>query len=857
MPKRIGSASAPLFPIVGIGASAGGLEAIELFLKNVPPDSGMAYIVVQHLDPNHESIMPELIQRVTSMTVVQAEDRARVMPNCVYAIPPNKDISILRGVLHLFDFPSPRGLRMPIDFFFRTLADDRAELAVGVILSGTGTDGTLGLRAIKGKNGIAFVQDPATAKFDGMPRSAIDDGLADIVASPEALPRLIAEHHIHASSLAAPGEGLAEDPQGAMEKIIIILRSRTGNDFSLYKKSTLHRRVERRMGIHRIASIAAYQRFLQENPQELDILFKELLIGVTSFFRDPEAWDALRDKVLRPLLESAPRDAPLRAWVAGCSTGEEAYSLAIAYKELLDAEPLRSQRGMQIFATDLDKDAIEKARQGFYPANAAADLTPERLQRYFLPENGGFRVRKDIREMVIFAPQNLVMDPPFTKLDIACCRNLLIYLSAELQKKLLPMLHYALNPDGFLFLGNSESIGTFSDLFSILDAKARLYRRVDAADGKKGFDIHAAPLARRVVPAGQSQAKAESSVQRLADDVLLQNFAPAAALVNVEGDIVYISGRTGKYLEPAAGKADWNILAMARKGLRLKLEGAFLKALAKPDRVILRGIEVEGGSAYVDLTAQCLQEPEALRGMVMLAFAEASPPESPKPPASASPSDSRANGLESEIEEAREELRDLREGIQVSQEELRSANEELQSTNEELQSTIEELMTSKEEMQSLNEELQTVNNELQAKVDQLVGSSNDMKNLLDSTGIATLFLDEKLLVRRFTTQTASLTRLISADVGRPITDIASDLLYPDLAADAAGVLRTLAPIEREVLSRDGKWFCVRVMPYRTGETAVDGVVITYSDISRMKLLEAELAESSRRLAESAAMGSAK
>lgn len=848
MTKMTGGEPKP-FPVVGIGASAGGLEAIEQFLSNVPPDSGMAYVVIQHLDPTHESIMPELLRRFTSLPVIQIADRMPVEPNRVYAIPPNKDISILRGALHLFDFVNPRGFRMPIDFFFRSLADDRAALSVGVILSGTGADGTLGLAAIKERGGIVLVQDPSSAKFDGMPRSAIDNGYADIVAPPGELPALISEYRRRAALLSIPDELVEPESRGALEKILILLRSRTGNDFSLYKRSTLHRRIERRMGIHRLDTVASYQRYVQENPQELDILFKELLIGVTTFFRDPEAWDSLQKRAIHALLESTPPTFPLRAWAAGCSTGEEAYSLAIAFKEELDESPEGGGRSVQIFATDLDRDAIDKARQGFYPMSSAAGLSPGRLARFFSSEAGGYRVSKEIREMVVFAPQNLVMDPPFTKLDIVCCRNLLIYLASELQKKVIPLLHYTLKPGGFLFLGSSESIGAFSDLFSPFDAQARLFRKIEAPRGDQPFAISSSPSSRpEPWPERQRSAKGATSLQGLADQVLLQRFSPAAALVNDKGDIVYISGRTGKYLEPAAGKADWNILAMARPGLRAKLERAFLKALGSEEAVSIRGIEVEneGGSSFLDLTVQSLSEPEALRGSVMIVFAEAPSRGESALPGPPSPRDSHVEALELEIAEAREELRSLREGIQLSREELLSANEELQSTNEELQSTIEELTTSKEEMQSLNEELQTVNCELQAKVDELVSASDDMKNLLDSTGIATLFLDGRLRVRRFTTQTASITRLISADVGRTVTDIASELLYPDLAADSVKVIASLAAVEREVLARDGKWFCVRVMPYRTNESVIDGVVITFSNITRMKEMESALGESERR-----------
>ena len=537
----------------------------------------------------------------------------------------------------------------------------------------------------------------------------------------------------------------------------------------------------------------------------------------------------------------------LRAWVPGCSTGEEAYSLAMVFKEALERVKPAGNFSLQVFATDLDRDAIDKARAGVYPANIAADVSPERLRRFFVQDEHGYRVGKEIREMVVFAPQNVIMDPPFTKLDLLICRNLLIYLDPGMQKKLIPLFHYSLNPGGVLFLGSAETIGAFTDLFAPLAGKTRFYRRLDSALPAEPVEFpssffpdlpHAAavqPQARMPVP----------NLQALADQLLLQRFSPAAVLTNDKGDILYISGRTGKYLEPAAGKANWNIFAMAREGLRYELNNAFQKALRQKTAARLKGVKVgtNGGVQALDITVQPISEPAALQGMVMIVFTEvATPPETKaagKTPRASARSDSLA-ALERELQQAREETQTCREEMQTSQEELKSTNEELQSTNEELQSTNEELTTSKEEMQSLNEELQTVNHELQAKVDELSQANNDMKNLLNSTDIATLFLDDALNVRRFTTQTTSIIKLIAGDAGRPITDIATDLDYPGLAADAREVLRTLVFIEKQVATRDGRWFLVRIMPYRTLENRIDGVVITFSNITAAKTLEAQL-----------------
>src|ERR1019366_8894638 len=447
------------FPIVGIGASAGGLEALEQFLGHVPAGSGMAFVIVQHLDPTHKGVMPELLQRATSMKVIQVKDRTKVRPDCVYVIPPNKDMSILHGVLHLLEPVAPRGLRLPIDYFLRSLAQDQEGRSIGVILSGMGSDGTLGLRAIKEKAGVVLVQEPATAKFDSMPRSAIEAGLADIVAPVGELPSKIMAY-LQRTPLIARTEVAREDKsQSALDKVVVLLRAHTGNDFTFYKRNTLYRRIERRMGIHQIKKMTVYVRYLQENSQELDLLFRELLIGVTNFFRDPAAWQQLSEAAIPSLLASRTPDKTLRAWVAGCSTGEEAYSLAIVFKEALEAVKPRGKFSIQIFATDLDRDAIEKARSGSFPNNIAANISEARLKRFFKKEEHGYRVSKEIREMVIFAPQNLIMDPPFTKLDMLCCRNLLIYLTTEVQKKLIPLFHYSLCPDGILFLGSAETIG--------------------------------------------------------------------------------------------------------------------------------------------------------------------------------------------------------------------------------------------------------------------------------------------------------------------------------------------------------------------------------------------------------------
>ncbi len=828
------------FPIVALGASAGGLEALEQFFRHVPTESGMAFVVIQHLDPDHTGMLPELLQRATAMPVAQAKNRMKVKPGCVYVIPPNRDLSILHGSLYLLEPMAPRGLRLPIDFFFRALADDRHEGAVGVILSGMGSDGALGLRAIKEQGGLVLAQDPASAKFDGMPRSAVNTGLVDVVAPAPALPQRLADclRHIPSVHATPPPEGETADQKSGLDKVCILLRARTGHDFSLYKKNTLHRRIERRMAIHQLDHLTDYVRYLRETPQEVDLLFKELLIGVTSFFRDPAAWAVLGEHVLPDLLAAHPAGAALRAWVVGCSTGEEAYSLAIAFREVLERSKPVPRHSLQIFATDLDPDAIAKARQALYLANIAADLSPERLARYFVEEGGGYRVGKELREMVVFAPQNVITDPPFTKLDILTCRNLLIYLNPELQKKLLPLFHYSLKPGGVLMLGSSESVGGFTDLFTPLDGKARLFRRDDSP--LRAIDLEF-PTRHVSTAMDATPEPAHANLQTLADALLLQQFAPAAVLVNGDGDLVYISGRTGKYLEPAAGRVNWNIHAMAREGLRHELALALPKALRSGEAVTCSNLRVggNGGSQTVDLTVHPISEPAALKGMAMVVFADvaAVPPVPGKGGRRHSP---RVAELEQALEQAAQNMTTLREEMQTTQEELKSTNEELQSANEELQSTNEELTTSKEEMQSMNEELQTVNNELQSKLDELSAANNDMRNLLNSTDTATIFLDNALNIRRFTSQATRLFKLIPGDVARPLLDIVTDLDYPELSRDAREVLGTLVFSDREIATRDGRWYQVKIMPYRTMQNLIDGVVITFNDISRAKRLEAEL-----------------
>lgn len=833
------------FSIVGIGASAGGLEALEQFFGNVPDNSGLAYVVIQHLDPNHVGIMPELLQRTTAMKVFQVTDHTQVLPNHVYVIPPNKSMSVLNGYLYLFEPVELRGLRLPIDYFFRALAEDQKEKSIGVILSGMGSDGSLGLKAIKEKNGIVLVQDPLTAKFDGMPQSAINEVNADILAAANELPgKLIT--FLKINTVTGKKAGIDDKSKNNLEKIILLLRTQTGHDFSLYKNNTLYRRIERRMSVHQLHKIANYVRFLQENPKELEILFKELLIGVTSFFRDSAVWEKLKENVLPELFKTLPDGHVLRAWVTACSTGEEAYSLAIVFKETYEKAKNGKNLTLQIFATDIDSDAIEKARKGFFSQNIIADVSPERINTFFNKEETGFRINTSIREMVVFAPHNVIKDPPFTKLDLLLCRNLLIYMEPALQKKLMNLFYYSLNPGGVMALGSAENENSQNNQFVTIDSKLKLYKRSAIPVNSELLDFpDSFTHSRKHAIHEIKSAKITQNIQTLADQLLLQHFAPASVLINGEGDILYITGRTGKYLEPAAGKANWNIYAMAREGLSNELPGAIRKAKQNYEPLKLTNLKIgtNGGSQIVDLTLQLIEKPEAIKGTIMIVFHDVVDVQrttfakSKKGTKSAT---IREQELELDFRRANEELQSTREEMQTTQEELKSTNEEMQSTNEELQSTNEELTTSKEEMQSLNEELQTVNIELQSKIVDLMSANNDMKNLLNSTDIATLFLDKELNIRRFTDQLTKLFKLRQSDIGRPFTDMVTNLQYPEISDHALEVMRTLVYRETDITTNDQKWFTVRIMPYRTLDDRIDGLVITFIDITEAKKLEAEL-----------------
>ncbi|MEY4736982.1 MAG: hypothetical protein RL302_1301 [Pseudomonadota bacterium] len=842
------------FPIVGIGASAGGLAAFEAFFSGMPVDRdpGMAFVLVQHLAPDRKSILSDLIRRYTRMQVFEVEDGMRVLPNCVYIIPPNYDMAFLQGALHLLEPTAPRGQRLPIDYFFESLADDQRELAIAIVLSGTGSDGTLGVRAVKDAGGMVMVQNAESSEFDGMPRSAIATGLVDYQRPPAEMPAQLVAYTAHTFGK-LPRSGMPASPstEGALRKIFVLLRAQTGHDFSQYKPSTIYRRIERRMAVHQLETIDTYVRYLQQTPPEVDALFGDLLIGVTNFFRDPEAFQVLEEQVIPSLFTGRPSGAMVRVWSTGCSTGEEAYSLAILLVERMEA--LKQSYTVQVFATDIDARAIATARLGVYPASIAADLTPERLARFFTLEPGGqaYRIHKGIRDLLVFSEQDLIKDPPFSRIDLISCRNLLIYLDANLQKKLIPLFHFALNPSGMLFLGSSEGIGEFEGLFSVLDRKAKLYQR---KAGPLGAQRNA--LSRFIAPVLATEASlpsrgaqkaafaAKLPLRELMEQALLSHIAPASALVNASGDIVYLHGRTGMYLEPVAGEAGiQNILKMARNGLRPGLSTALHQAAATQTTSVALNLRVKTNGHYTQVNVSVHPVATAAYGvteaplyLVMLDDAPPTVESAPAPDGStvaiASDAQDRILALTQELRAKDEYLQSTHEELESSNEELKSSNEEMQSVNEELQSTNEELETSKEELQSVNEELATVNTELQTKVIDLSRANSDMNNLLAGTGIATVFVDFQLHILRFTPTATGIINLISSDVGRPVAHIVSNLVdYPTLVADTRAVLATLIPKQTEVQTLDGLSYTLRIQPYRTLDNVIEGAVISFVDIT--------------------------
>jgi two-component system CheB/CheR fusion protein len=820
-------------PVVGLGSSAGGLEALTRFFRAMPADSGLAFVIVQHLDPTHGSQMAELLGRCTSMPVVQVEGDTALERDHVYCIPPGRYLGIVGRTLRLTGPLDTGSVRMPIDHFLRSLAEVPGR-PIGILLSGTGSDGTLGLRAVKAAGGLAIVQDPDSAQHDGMPRSAIAAGAVDHVIAPEQMPAVLL-------GAAARGAGTGvEIGHDHLDGLLTLLQGRTRFDFRAYKRSTLARRIDRRMALHHVDDVEAYARLLTNDPAEAAALFDDLLISVSSFFRDPEAWKFLQERVLRPLVR-ADGHAALRVWVPGCATGEEPYSVAMLLAEELEAWGAR--RPVQIFASDVDLGALEFARAGLYPEGIAADVPRERLARFFHLENGAFRVTKALREMVLFARQNLVGDPPFSNVDLICCRNVLMYFEPGAQKKILSLLHFALVEDGHLFLGTAETTGQQEDLFAVVSKTWRTYRRVGPTrHDRVQFPVPAAHPSDRTAVASPRR---PDRLGALAQQVVLERYVPACVLINRRDEILYFAGPTQDYLVQPTGVPTLDLISRTRDGLQSKLRAAIRKAVADGQRTVVTGARALRGDRWhrVRLTVEPLSGAREIDGLLLVTFADE--PETP-PPVPDDPDPSRQHAeplvreLEDELRTTRADLQSSVEDLEVSNQELRVANEEVMSVNEELRSSNEELETSKEELQSLNEELTTVNAELEQNVAALQGANNDLDNLLTSSNVATVFLDTKFHVRRFTPAATRLFDLSAADVGRPIGDVASRCTDPDLVRDAAAVLATLGSISKEIQDRHGRWFVRQVLPYRTHDDRIEGVVITFSDVAAEALQEARL-----------------
>jgi len=834
------------FPIVGIGSSAGGLEALQELFTNMPSDTGMGFVAVSHLDPSHVSILPELLKKCTTMPVYQAKDEMAVQPNNVYVIPPNKTMGILHGKLLLLDIREPHGLRLPIDFFLRALAQDRGRAAICIILSGSGTDGALGLKAIKGEAGLAVVQEPSSAKYDGMPKQAIDSGLADFVLRPSEMPaRLV--------SLAgySKREFIEERPTATatlpdyLGKVFLLLRQYTKRDFSQYKPATVNRRIERRMAVNQIGNIAGYVRFLERHPEEAQALFKDLLISVTGFFRDKKAFVALKSHV-KTLISQRSSTSPLRIWVAGCATGEEAYSVTMIVRECLDE--LKQAIDIQVFATDIDFDAVNRGRSGIYPIGIRADVSAERLRRFFTQTEDTYVIKREIRERVVFAIQDIIKDPPFSKVDLICCRNLLIYLNNDLQARLVPLIYYSLNKDGILFLGSAETTGKHSDLFSVLDKKWKIYQHREMTLLKKQ-QMQFIPIGfqREIAKAGgepKSDTAKPFNIAEIVNKILLQKYTPACVVVDEKYDVLYVHGQSGKYLELPTGPLKMNILDMARKGLRTELASALRIAFLKDRETSCSKIEVkqDDNIQLVDLKVSPLAGLTGTQKLCSVMFQTVEPVATAKTKrARSTRSYKHIAELEQELALSKESLYTTREEMETSNEELKSANEELQSTNEELQSTNEELETSREELQSINEELMTVNAEQTAKNDELDKTSNDLLNLLNATEIATIFLDMNLNIRRFTPATTTVFNLIESDIGRPIHHVTSNLVYDTLNKDLNKVLDTLVPKSKEVQTSEGRSCILRITPYRTTGYVIQGLVLTFIDITQEKKTAQEVA----------------
>ena len=833
--KSSGATSTPQFPVVGIGASAGGLEACTALLKALPVNPGMAFVVVQHLDPDHESILHKLLSRTTEMPVIQVEDGMVLEPNHVYVIPPNHDMAVRERTLRLLSRRRTAGRHLPINRFLVSLAEDQKSAAIGVILSGTASDGTVGLQAIKAEGGVAFAQDPKSAGYPGMPESAILAGCVDFVLPPEEIAReLIRLQHLpYAKRTAAMLE--AEPPLvGAadLQKILQILRTATGVDFSLYKTGTIKRRVGRRMILQKIENLQRYGTYLEHNPLEVTALYQDIFIHVTSFFREPEMFAALQRRVLPKLMANRPQGEPLRIWVPGCSTGEEVYSIAITLLEFLDKRA--SGSAIQVFGTDISAPAVDTARAGTYSEAAVANVSPERLQRFFVKVGDSYQIGKRVRERCVFARHDLGKDPPFSKLDLISCRNVLIYMSAALQERVFTFFHYALKPASFLLLGKSEALGSSAHLFIQEDSKCKIYTRNPAAAVSRSS---LAPVDHAIAPARGATAELKGTafnLEKAVERIIWQRYAPAALVVDASLQVLHFEGNAGPYLAPARGAATLHVLKLVREELALDLRTALHRAKKEDTPVRREGIRFpqDGGSKTVNLEVIPMKGRHT-KGADFLILIEEVPAREAAEPREAREEDELVH-LKQELASTREHLQSIVESQEATNEALTVEHEEVLSANEELQSTNEELETAKEELQSSNEELNTLNEELQNRNAELGQLANDLSNLLVGVSIPVIIVGGDRRIRRFTPAAEPLLNLIPADVGRPISDIRPNVDVPDLDSLISEVSGNGSLVEREVQGRDGRWYSLRMRPYKTAENKIDGVLMALMDIDVMK-----------------------
>ncbi|MDH3601866.1 MAG: PAS domain S-box protein, partial [Candidatus Tectomicrobia bacterium] len=840
-------------PVVGIGASAGGLEAARQFFTTMPPTSGVAFVLIQHLAPDHDSLMAELLGRYTTMPVVEIENHMHVEANHVYLIPPNKYASISQGELYLTPLVEQRGMRMPIDFFFYSLAEDQYAQAVGIVLSGTGTDGTLGLQAIKNAGGMVMAQDPATAQHDGMLRSVITAGVVDYVLSVDQMPEPLLKYLQHPYVNGNP-QVADQAPLDYLHRILAVMQARTGYDFSVYKHNTLRRRIDRRMGVRHAAQVADYIRYLRTEPEEVSALFQDLLISVTSFFREPEAWEYLGTEVLPRLVAETPVGGAIRVWSPGCASGEEPYTLAMLLLKQLQA--MQKSPRVQIFATDIDEYALGRARAGLYPESIAADVPLPYLEQFFTLKSHAYQVNKELREAVTFSVQNLISDPPFSNLDLISCRNLLIYFQPEVQQKVLGLFHFALRPQGRLILGKSESIGNRQDLFEVESKELRIYQRLETAQSRlihfpiSGVERGASRVAQHPVPGPESGRSL--NLTTVTQQQLLRELATTTVLINRNYDVLNMQGPVRQYLDFPEGEPTYNLTKIAMHGLRTKLRVALTQAVRKEGPVTVTNARVKRDGTYYPVTCYIrpVTEPSEAQGLFLVTFQDEPQPALPIAEVQVSELDesTTVQQLELELEMVREDLKNSLEEMETSNEEMKTSNEEIMSINEELQSANEELETSKEELQSLNEELATLNVQLQEKMQEVERTNDDLTNLEASTNIATLFLDLTFCIKRFTPAMQQLLHLIPADVGRPIEDISQKFIHDSdgpvsLRDDAETVLDTLIPLERERQMPDGRWHIQRMLPYRTEHHRIEGVVVTFTDVTRIKEVHEVMRES--------------